>query len=145
VSVIALREVVGAILLNERGEVLLQQRDNNPTLRYSGYWTFFGGAVEAGEEPDQAIERELWEELEIELPLKFWMRYECPARTVSGKFRTVNHVYVGRMTYDIKTLRLLEGQAMRYFTQEESLKLTLAFLQSPVLASFWNKRQEIGF
>lgn len=142
---IVLREVVGAVLLNEQGEVLLQQRDEKPTLRYSGYWTFFGGAVEAGESPDEAIERELREELEIELPLKFWMRYECPARTVRGKFTTVNHVYVGRMRYDIGTLRLLEGQAMRYFTQEESLKLTLAFLQSPVLASFWKEREQIGF
>lgn len=136
-----LREVVGAILLNDRGEVLLQQRDDKPTLRYPGYWTFFGGAVEADESPDEAMRRELWEELKIELPLTFWMRYECPARTVPGKFRTVNHVYVGRMTRDIKTLRLLEGQAMRYFTQEQSAKLTLAFLQSPVLASFWKERK----
>jgi 8-oxo-dGTP diphosphatase len=139
------RQVVGAILLNERGEVLLQQRDEKPTLRYAGYWTFFGGAVEKGETPDEAMCRELREELEIELPLTFWKQYVCPARTVAGKFTTTNHVYVGRMLYDIHRLHLREGQAMRYFDQQESEGLTLAFMQSPVLASFWKEREQIGF
>lgn len=144
-TAVVLREVVGAILVNDRDEVLLQQRDDKTTLRYAGYWTLFGGAVEAGESPDEAICRELWEELELELPLTFWKRYPCPARTLPDRLTTINHVYIGRMTRDLNELQLLEGQAVGYYTQEQSAKLTLAFMQSPVLASFWAEREQIGF
>jgi 8-oxo-dGTP diphosphatase len=135
------RHVVGAILLNDQGEVLLQQRDHKPGLRYPGYWTLFGGAVEDGETPDDAIVRELWEELELQLPLMFWKHYDCPARTVPGILTTVNHLYVGQMKRPLETLTLHEGQAMAYFSEVQSAQLTLAFEQSPVLAAFWRERQ----
>ncbi|MCU0495863.1 MAG: NUDIX domain-containing protein [Anaerolineae bacterium] len=134
------RNVVGAILLNERGEILLQQRDDKPDLRYAGYWTFFGGAVETGESPDEAIVRELIEELELSIPLQFWQSYVCPARTVAGEVQTTNHLYIGLVTQDLTTLTLHEGQTMRYFTPEEAQSLTLAFMQSPRLEAYFRQR-----
>jgi ADP-ribose pyrophosphatase YjhB (NUDIX family) len=142
VTEVETRLVVGAVLYKQHGEVLLQQRDNKPGLRYSGYWTLFGGYVETGETPDQAIRRELKEELALELPLRFWMVYECPVRTIPSEVVTLNHIYVGQMTRDLKSLTLLEGQAMAYFRQEEALKLTLAFEQSFVLERFFREHPE---
>ncbi|MHB8628167.1 MAG: NUDIX hydrolase [Aggregatilineales bacterium] len=62
----ALRQKVGhmrilspgaaAVVLNERGEVLLQQR------RDDGRWGLPGGAIEPGEDPADTIVREVWEE-----------------------------------------------------------------------------------
>src|SRR5688572_28499269 len=98
---VLLKQVVAAILYNERGEILLQLRDDKPTIPYPNHWTFFGGAVEQGERPDEAVHREMMEELEIDVRLKFWKSYECPARTISGKVVTTNTVYFGRMTHDI--------------------------------------------
>ncbi|MBC8099867.1 MAG: NUDIX domain-containing protein [Armatimonadetes bacterium] len=139
-----IRRVVGVILVNAQGEVLLQQRDDKPDLAYPGYWTLFGGHVEDGEATDDAIRRELREELRIGLPLHFWWSYKCPVRTIPDKLMTINHVYVGYMIHDVATLTLYEGQAMAYFTPTAAAQVTLAFEQSKVLAKFFAEREGLG-
>jgi 8-oxo-dGTP pyrophosphatase MutT (NUDIX family) len=47
---------VAAIIFNDRGEVLLQLRSDNRL------WALPGGAIELGEEPAEAVIREVWEE-----------------------------------------------------------------------------------
>ena len=56
--------VVAAALVDESGRVLLQQRA--PGRSMAGLWEFPGGKVEAGELPEEALVRELEEELGIE-------------------------------------------------------------------------------
>jgi 8-oxo-dGTP pyrophosphatase MutT (NUDIX family) len=134
---VPVRKTVGAILVNERGEVLLQQRDEKPGLLYPGYWTFFGGAVEDGETIEAAIRRELWEELELELPLDYWVEYVCPVRTIEGEVVVRNNLFIGAMTQPLDALRLHEGQAMAYFDREAAAALTLAYDQSTVLMDYF--------
>ena len=55
--------VVAAALVDGAGRVLLQQRA--PGRAMAGLWEFPGGKVEAGELPEQALARELEEELGI--------------------------------------------------------------------------------
>jgi len=55
--------VVGAALLRD-GRVLASRRTEPPRL--AGLWEFPGGKVEAGESDEQALLRELREELEVE-------------------------------------------------------------------------------
>jgi len=55
--------LVAAAVLVERGRVLLTQRKAGTHL--AGAWEFPGGKVEAGEDPRDALRRELWEELGI--------------------------------------------------------------------------------
>lgn len=131
------RQVVAVIPVNPQGEVLLQQRDDRPDLRYPGCWTFFGGAVEAGETPAEAIHRELVEELGTDLPVIFWMTYVCPARTVPGEVHTTNSVYFVGLDPARVPLHLYEGQAMAWFAREQALALDLAFMQAPVLVRFF--------
>lgn len=132
------RQVVGAILWTDDGRVLLQQRDDRPDLRYPGYWTLFGGQVEAGETPDEAIARELLEELELaDQPLVRLESYVCPARTMPGVVTTTNHVYAGRLARPVEALILHEGQALALISREQAAELELAFLQNPVLERFF--------
>ncbi len=56
--------VVSAAVLIEQGRVLLSQRQSGTHL--AGAWEFPGGKVEAGEDPRDALRRELREELGIE-------------------------------------------------------------------------------
>jgi 8-oxo-dGTP diphosphatase len=57
-------EVAAAVMLRaEGGEFLLAQRP--PGKVYEGYWEFPGGKVEPGESIEQALRRELQEELGI--------------------------------------------------------------------------------
>lgn len=57
--------VVAAALLDHRGQVCLQQRPF--AKQHGGLWEFPGGKVEPGEQPEQALARELAEELAIRL------------------------------------------------------------------------------
>jgi 8-oxo-dGTP diphosphatase len=56
--------VVAAALLDQEGRILLQQRA--PGRAMAGLWEFPGGKVETGELPEDALARELAEELGIE-------------------------------------------------------------------------------
>jgi 8-oxo-dGTP diphosphatase len=58
-------EVVAAVIFDGRGEFLLTQRPAGKV--YAGYWEFPGGKVEPGESAASALERELHEELGIDV------------------------------------------------------------------------------
>ncbi len=56
---------VPAIIRNSKDEILLGKRDKN-LLTYPNYWGLPGGLIEYGETVEQAIERELKEELGVD-------------------------------------------------------------------------------
>lgn len=55
----------GIILLNRNNEVLLLLRDNKIDIPYPNMWDIPGGKVEEGESPEQALRREMMEEMSI--------------------------------------------------------------------------------
>lgn len=57
--------VVAAALVNDNNEVLVAQRPEGKRL--AGKWEFPGGKIEPGETPEEAMVRELHEELGIEV------------------------------------------------------------------------------
>jgi 8-oxo-dGTP diphosphatase len=64
-------EVAVGILIREDGALLLATRPEGKP--YAGYWEFPGGKIEAGETVEQALRRELHEELGITIAgAKVW-------------------------------------------------------------------------
>jgi len=57
--------VAVAVIRNREGEILITQRPDH--LHKGGYWEFPGGKLEMGESAEQALHRELFEELGIEV------------------------------------------------------------------------------
>jgi 8-oxo-dGTP pyrophosphatase MutT (NUDIX family) len=56
---------VAALLQLSDGRYLMQLRDSNPGIFYPDHWGCFGGAVDPGEAPADALARELKEELAV--------------------------------------------------------------------------------
>lgn len=90
-------DVAVGVLINERGEFLLTTRPAGKV--YAGYWEFPGGKLEAGESVEQALRRELREELGIAIGhAEFWQTelvdypharvrlHFCKVRQWSGPF-----------------------------------------------------------
>ncbi len=60
-------EVVAAIIHDGRGRIFATQRGYGD---YKDGWEFPGGKMEAGETPEEALKREIWEELETRICVK---------------------------------------------------------------------------
>ena len=57
-------EVVAAIIYDSEGRIFATQRGYGD---YKDWWEFPGGKMEAGETPEEALRREIWEELETRI------------------------------------------------------------------------------
>ena len=103
---------VSAILINDRGQVLLQQRDDHPAIRYPGHWALFGGTIEPGESAAEAAAREVREEIDFEMR-NFGLFREF-AQNNKHEF-----AYVAELTASLDELTLSEGQGMNLFHPAE--------------------------
>lgn len=99
---------VSAILINPNGQVLLQQRDDNPAIRYPGHWSLFGGTIEDGESPETAVAREVHEEIDFELR-NFGLFREFVQNNKQ------EFAFAGELTAGLDQLTLSEGQGMNLF------------------------------
>jgi len=75
--------VVAAALLDSEGRILLQQRA--PGRAMAGLWEFPGGKVEPGELPEDALARELDEELGIGVAPRDFVPACFASAPVSGR------------------------------------------------------------
>lgn len=57
-------EVVAAIIFDEQGRIFATQRGYG---EWKDWWEFPGGKMEAGETPQEALKREIHEELDAEI------------------------------------------------------------------------------
>ena len=71
-------EVVAAIIFDERGRIFATQRGYG---EWKDWWEFPGGKIEAGETSQQALKREIHEELDAEIEVGELLRtidYDYP-------------------------------------------------------------------
>lgn len=106
-------DAVAAIILVDDGSYLMQLRDDKPGIFYPDHWGFFGGAVESCEDPEQALRRELMEELALPVgELRYFTRMDFDFSPFGA-----GHCY--RLFYEVPLarqalagLRLGEGRRM---------------------------------
>lgn len=105
------RDVATILLYNDKKEILFQHRDDDAE-RLPGYRAFFGGWIDEGETPEQAVIRETKEELDYDLI--------NPSLLMSQEFEGIHHnwtKYVFMEEYDpSKKLTQHEGQDMKWMS-----------------------------
>ena len=112
-----MKEIAAIILENDKGEFLLYLRDNKPGIPFPGYWDLIGGHVEEGETPEEALVREVREELDIELKeYKFYKKYDC---LTGDAYENIKYIYSGKINLPIEEITLLEGVRPKYFSRAE--------------------------
>jgi 8-oxo-dGTP diphosphatase len=98
--------VVAAVLFDADGRVLIAQRPAGKHM--AGLWEFPGGKIAPGERPEQALRRELDEELGVQLDRCRWLldlSHDYPDRRVELAVWVVEAHGVPRS---------LEGQALKW-------------------------------
>ncbi len=128
---------VAVIIMNPKGQVLLNLREDKPGLAFANYWTLPGGRVEVDETPEQAAHRELSEETGLELPLTFWQVYE--RRHPEKNVVVDQYVFVGKAG-EQPELVLGEGQALEFAAEDKILALPIAYGFEGLLVEFFASR-----
>lgn len=123
-------EAVMTVLVNESREVLLNLRDDLPHILYPNHWAILGGTVEDGESRDEAVKREIKEEIGYEV--QECVEY-CHVIDGMGAGHLVT-IFIAPIDVAAEDLQLNEGAALRFFAHEELLDLKMTpFLKSAVL------------
>ena len=105
------RKHVAAAVIVQDGKLLATQRGHGD---YRGFWEFPGGKLEPGETPEEAVVREIREELDCDI-------------TVTSFFLHVVHQYPEFLldmdcflcTVDPSAIRFLEHEDARWLTKED--------------------------
>lgn len=119
------RRVLAILLVDRR--YLMQLRDDLPGIEHPGVWGLFGGGVEAGEAPAEAIAREVREELGAE-NLQFCPLWSVKTRPRQGGRQRVYWFFEADFTFHWGHHVLREGQAAECFSFDD-----LAGLDTPNL------------
>jgi 8-oxo-dGTP pyrophosphatase MutT (NUDIX family) len=115
----AVRDVSVFILYTSSGHILLQHRTDD-AFRLPGYWAFFGGGIEEGENATEALKREIREELSYEVQSP---KFLLAQKVRDGEDDNTKYVFVEQ--YQDQPLQLGEGQAMGWFLPDQTHALKM--------------------
>lgn len=129
-----LPQVATAILLDRNGDLLVYLRDDKPTIPFPNHWDLFGGHVERGESPEQALVREIQEELGIHLSdFHKFRTYEC----LEGDVRpNIKHVFWTQLDVLAEDLILYEGQRLVGIPLKDRANIHFANILSRIVDDF---------
>ena len=120
-------QVVAAVLFRE-GKVLCVQRPENAREYISSKWEFPGGKIEVGESQEEALVREIREELSVDIQVsEFLMTVEH----TYPDFHLTMHVF--KCVLDLGEISLNEHVALKWLSIDELDQLDWAAADIPVV------------
>ena len=136
-----MKKIAAIIFENDRGELLLYLRDNKPEIPFPDHWDLIGGHVEEGETPEEALVREVKEELDIDLTeYKFYKKYDC---LTGDAYKNIKYIYSGKINIPVEKITLLEGVRPQYFSRSEIPNVKFANILKSIVMEYISDRNEL--
>jgi 8-oxo-dGTP diphosphatase len=132
------KKIAQIILENDNGEFLLYLRDGKPGIPFPYHWDLIGGHVEEGETPEEALIREVKEEIDFDLKdYSFFKEYLC---LEGDAYPNIKYIYSGRIVLPIEEIPLLEGERLQFFTKEEIPDVKFANILKRIMLDYIESR-----
>lgn len=126
------------VILTCNGRILLEKRRDSDT------WGLVGGGVKKWETEEQAIAREVYEELGLRIPQREFRRlkvYGEPGRIAAYRDGSVWRMVIVAFGLELKdepTLRIsAESRELRFFTREELKLVDIVVTHSDIVAELF--------
>jgi 8-oxo-dGTP diphosphatase len=129
------KKIAQVLLFDRRGRLLIYLRDDKPEIPFPNHWDFFGGHVEEGEKPEEALIREVKEELGFYLQgYDFFREYVC--HEGDDAYPNIKYLYWAKIDKAAEDLALYEGQRLLSITPEQRNNLRFANILGQILDDF---------
>jgi 8-oxo-dGTP diphosphatase len=129
-----MKEISQVLLFDCNRRLVVYLRDDNPAIPFPNHWDLFGGHLEAAETPEQALVREVREEVGVELKQwNFFRVYQC---TRGDVYPNIKHIYWAQIDQSSAELTLHEGQRLMSIGLNELDRIKFANILREIVADF---------
>ena len=133
------RDIVEAIIVNKKNEILMQKKTMNYKTVPGGNWCFFGGEIEPEESPEKAIKRELKEE--INLDVKEMRLMKTKGYQISNRFKGKTYIFIIHFTGSTKDILLNEGAGFAFFDYSELNSIKTAGWEKEIIEEYFHNNK----
>lgn len=124
----------GVIFVDDNNKILLE--DRRKISKHGEDWSFFGGSIEEGETIEEALVREVKEELGYILKdYNFFLEHRFQVE--DADLDLTYYMFLAEMP-DLKQLRVHENASLGKFTVDEALSLKMTGADKEILKSLKN-------
>lgn len=127
--------VATCLLFDKNNKLLIYLRDDKPTISFPNHWDLFGGIVEEGETPEEALVREIMEEIGVDL--KTYTKFKDYIGDNESR-PNKKYVYYAKINYLPEDLTLNEGQRLTSIDLNDRFKYKFANILGRIINDFAN-------
>jgi len=129
-----MKQIAMVLLFDRFNRLLIYLRDDKPEIPFPNHWDFFGGHLEEGETPEEALVREVKEEIGIDLTQ--WAFYKRCVCTEGDAYPNIKYLYWAKIDKIAEELTLYEGQRLMSIAPEQRRELRFANILGQILQDF---------